>query len=327
MKIQDRVYGKIIIDDPLAIELIRAPSMQRLKGVDQAGYFEPWFPGISHSRFEHSVGVYLLLKKYGASRVEQIAGLLHDVSHTAFSHCADYALASGSQKHQSHQDSIHDSFVKKSEIPSILKKYKVGVDEVLDDGKHPLKETSLPDLCADRIDYSIRTSRVMNERSAAWVKKALENLKAENKKWFFSDAKSALEYAKLFQKMNEKYYAGIESAIMFRTVGDMLKHALKKNYISVADLHKTDREVLAKVRKRKAKDPELKRLWKRMDGEVTVKNNPNDFEAQVFCKSRMVDPWVKTEKGLSRLSEIDLNWKKTMARQSAHKEYFLSFQN
>ncbi len=325
MKYTDRVYGKTTIDDSLALELMRSPTMKRIKGVDQAGYFEPWFPGISHSRFEHSVGVYLLLKKYNAPRVEQIAGLLHDVSHTAFSHCADYALASGSQKNQSHQDSIHDSFVKKSEIPAILKKYGIDVDEVLDDSKHPLKETNLPDLCADRIDYSLRTARLMDERSAAWVKKTLNNLKADHGKWVFSDTQNALEYAQFFHQINEKYFSGFASATMLKSVGDMLKHAIDKHIISEADLHKTDREVLAMVRKHKTNDPELQKYWKRMNHEIPAINDPNNFEAQVFCKSRMVDPWVKTPKGLKRLSELDSHWKKMMAESPAHKEYFLRF--
>ena len=34
----------------------------------------------------------LLIKKLGGSVEEQIAGLLHDVSHTAFSHVIDYVF-------------------------------------------------------------------------------------------------------------------------------------------------------------------------------------------------------------------------------------------
>lgn len=76
MNIKDRVYGDVEISEPVLLEIINSPTLQRLKDIDQAGYFEPYFPGTCHSRFEHSVGVCSLLKKYGAPIEEQIAGLI-----------------------------------------------------------------------------------------------------------------------------------------------------------------------------------------------------------------------------------------------------------
>ena len=112
MKYIDRVYGEFEITEPVILELINSASLQRLKDVDQAGYRPLWVkPDVDtgeydHSRFAHSVGVYLLLRKYGVSLEEQIAGLIHDISHSAFSHCIDYILNSGSEKKHDHQDNI-----------------------------------------------------------------------------------------------------------------------------------------------------------------------------------------------------------------------------
>ena len=123
MKYIDRIYGEFEISEPVILEIINSPEMQRLKGVDQAGYFEAYFPGTAHSRFEHSVGDYLLLKKYGASIEEQIAGLIHDVSHGAFSHAADYYFSSGSQEKQDYQDNSFENYVRNSNLPKILGKH------------------------------------------------------------------------------------------------------------------------------------------------------------------------------------------------------------
>lgn len=122
MNYSDRIYGKFAITEPIVLELIARRPLQRLKGIDQAGYFEPHFPGTSFSRFEHSLGVFLLLRKYGAPLPEQLAGLIHDVSHAAFSHCIDYVFPEGSQKIHSYQDAIFADFVNASEIPGVLKK-------------------------------------------------------------------------------------------------------------------------------------------------------------------------------------------------------------
>jgi HD superfamily phosphohydrolase len=163
MEYQDRIFGECNIEEPVIVELIGSPALQRLKKIDQMGYQEPYFPGTAHSRFEHSVGVFLWLRKYGSSIEEQIAGLIHDISHGAFSHCLDYVLAQGAEQHQRYQDDILADFVKKSEIAGIIKKYGLDLDYILDENHFPLKEKPLPDLCADRIDYSIRDALCFGE--------------------------------------------------------------------------------------------------------------------------------------------------------------------
>ena len=70
MKREDRVYGEIVFDEPILMELIESPTLQRLQGVDMGGYYEVYFPGSKHSRFEHSLGVAWLLGRFGASLEE-----------------------------------------------------------------------------------------------------------------------------------------------------------------------------------------------------------------------------------------------------------------
>src|SRR3989339_1341341 len=288
MKYTDRVYGNFEITEPVILELINSPTLQRLKEIDQAGYFEPHFPGTAHSRFEHSIGDYLLLKNYGAPIEEQIAGLIHDVSHSAFSHCIDYVLNAGSEKEHNHQDNVFDDYVRKSEIPEILKKYNLDLDYILDDKNFPLKENDLPDLCSDRIDYSLRTATVFKEIENG--KFFIDNLTAKDGEWIFKDFESAKKYAELFLKLNTDYYAGLASAIMFRTVGDCLRCALQKGYILKDDLYTTDKLVIEKIKGFLKKDRRLSLFFDRMNNKVKIINDPNNYDASVFCKSRVVDP-------------------------------------
>ena len=88
----DKVYGKIKITEPVVLDLMNCESMKRLKGIDQVGYSKPFFHYPRRTRFEHSVGVYLLLKKYNTPIEEQVSGLIHDISHSAFSHAIDYIM-------------------------------------------------------------------------------------------------------------------------------------------------------------------------------------------------------------------------------------------
>ena len=323
MKYTDRVYGNFEIEEPVILELINSKTVQRLKDIDQAGYFEPHFPGTAHSRFEHSIGVYLLLKMYGTPLEEQIAGLIHDVSHSAFSHCIDYVLDAGSEKEHNHQDNVFDEFVRKSEIPGILKKYSLDLEYILDDKNFPLKEKDLPDLCADRIDYSFRTAIVFREIEDG--KYFIDNLLAENGQWIFKDFESAEKYAKLFLKLNIDYYAGLPSAVMFRTVGDYLRYALSKNYISETDLYTTDKIVLGKIEPHIKTDPKLNLLFDRMNNKIGFRNDPNDYTGKVFCKSRVVNPLCWHSGKIMRVSEVNSSWNDIIERESKPKEYFLKF--
>lgn len=325
MKIRDRVHGEQEITEPVVLELISGPTMQRLKDIDQAGYFEPFFPGFTQSRFEHSLGVYLLLRKYDASLSEQVAGLIHDVSHTAFSHCVDYLHRSGSGEKQDFQDNIFEDFVRNSEIPKILSKYNLSLDHILDDKNFPLKETELPDLCADRIDYSLRTARVQNDFSAEEVDEILINLSAQNNKWVFGDVIAARKFAELFRAVNTKYFAGIESALMFKSVADYLRYALDHSYMSEEDLFTTDKLVLAKIAPHHQHDKELAHLFERMNNKIAYTNDPSNYETKIVCKARIVDPLHQEGNKIKKLSEADAEWAAVLKNELKPKEYFLRF--
>ncbi len=331
MEYIDRVYGEFKIRELVILELINSPLLQRLKDIDQAGYRPLWVkPDVDtgeydHSRFAHSLGVYLLLLKYGASLEEQIAGLIHDVSHSAFSHCIDYVLDSGSEKEHNHQDNLFDSFVRKTQFPDIVKKYGFELEYILDDKNFLLKEKDLPDLCADRIDYSLKTAVIFGELNNEDKKYLLENLTTQDNNWVFKNFESAKKYAELFLKLNKKYYASFSSALMFRAVSDCLRYALKKEYISEDDLYTTDKIVLEKIKRFLDKDKRLKLFWERMNNKVKAKNNPDNYDAQVFCKSRIVDPLFRDTGILRRVSEIDSNWGDIIKQESKPKQYFLKF--
>lgn len=237
----------------------------------------------------------------------------------------DYVLDSGSEKEHNHQDSIFKDFVKKTEIPQILRKYGFDLDYITDDSHFPLKEKSLPDLCADRIDYSLKTAVIFGELNDEDKKYFLDNLITENNNWVFRDFQSAEKYARLFLKINTDYYAGFLSAVMFRTVGDCLRYTLQKDYISENDLYTTDKLVIDKITEFLNADKTLRLFFNRMNNKAGTINNPNSYDASVFCKSRVIDPLFKSGGELKRISEVDFRWVDIINRESKPKQYFLKF--
>src|SRR4030042_1344956 len=140
MIINDSVYGSIILDDPVLLELIRSPSVQRLKDISQYGIPDPYYHMKNFSRYEHSLGVMVLLRNLAASVEEQVAGLLHDVSHLAFSHVIDFLYGQGKKGVEDHQDSIHTAYIRETEIPAILKKHGFAVQNVFSYDDFPILE-------------------------------------------------------------------------------------------------------------------------------------------------------------------------------------------
>ncbi|MFC7176447.1 hypothetical protein [Halosegnis marinus] len=59
-RIKDPVHGYIELDEPLVEALVDTPAFQRLRHVRQLSGTHLVYPGATHTRFEHSLGVYHL---------------------------------------------------------------------------------------------------------------------------------------------------------------------------------------------------------------------------------------------------------------------------
>jgi HD superfamily phosphohydrolase len=99
--VKDCIYKQIKIPT-LCQAFIDTPEFQRLRFIKQLGHVHYVYPSAVHTRFEHSLGVMHLsgkmvkaLRRQGAEISDrqrdliQLAGLLHDVGHMAYSHLFD----------------------------------------------------------------------------------------------------------------------------------------------------------------------------------------------------------------------------------------------
>ena len=148
------LYGDVAIDDPQVLAIIQRPTFQRLRGIKQAGPSALAYPFKDVTRFEHSLGVYVLLRRLGADRKEQIAGLLHDISHTAFSHAVDFIVTS---EEQDHHEGLKPEFLGRPDMVAALAVLGYKPDDFFDDSVFPLLERArCPGSAPDRLDYFFR---------------------------------------------------------------------------------------------------------------------------------------------------------------------------
>uniref|UniRef100_A0A4W4DSL8 Deoxynucleoside triphosphate triphosphohydrolase SAMHD1 n=1 Tax=Electrophorus electricus TaxID=8005 RepID=A0A4W4DSL8_ELEEL len=138
----DPIHGHIELH-PLLIRIIDTPQFQRLRHIKQLGGAYLVFPGASHNRFEHSVGVgylagclvqalnerqpELLITKQDILCV-QIAGLCHDLGHGPFSHMFDGLFIPKVRpeltwKHEATSVQMFDHLVRANNLEPVMEDY------------------------------------------------------------------------------------------------------------------------------------------------------------------------------------------------------------
>lgn len=112
MEIRDPVHGSIPINDS-EIEILEHPFFQRLRNIKQLGFSEYVFPGATHTRYLHSIGVMnvstlvfnSLFKNQASKEIQRLKEtlrlgcLLHDIGHAPLSHSTESVMPMMSALH------------------------------------------------------------------------------------------------------------------------------------------------------------------------------------------------------------------------------------
>ena len=100
-RVRDAVHDIIEFDTNNPVEaalwdVIQTPAFQRLRRIKQLGFSELVYPGATHSRFSHSIGVFHIARNLISVLKDRlrisdpnfviVAALLHDIGHGPFSH-------------------------------------------------------------------------------------------------------------------------------------------------------------------------------------------------------------------------------------------------
>ncbi len=144
-RIRDPLHNLIDFDadefENVMWKVIQTRPFQRLRRVKQLGLSELVYPGATHTRFAHSLGVFhtarQLLKRIKRLQGEQnyretrakmalAAALVHDVGHGPFSHAFEDVGKKLGLKMASHEH-VSDLVIRNSEISGVLGNLCVGL--------------------------------------------------------------------------------------------------------------------------------------------------------------------------------------------------------
>ncbi len=310
MQIDDRIYGPVEISEPVLTELIESPAIQRLKGIHQFGMPQRFYPYPGFSRYEHSVGVMLVLRKLGADVEEQAAGLIHDVSHTAFSHLVDWVM--GDREKEDHQDKNLQRVVSLSTIPEILHKHGLDSDKVTDVKQYGLLERPAPYLCADRIDYSLREFHTWADPKI--VTQCIDDLVNHNGQIAFRNKDSAKKFAYAYAKCQKEHWGGAECTVRWELLARALKAGLSEGVVNPEDFYQKDEHLIAKLRD--GGIDEVSKVLSILERpRLKLVENRNNPQFDLRKKFRYIDPHYVVNGFINTLSESDSNYKSFLEEQ------------
>jgi len=244
--IQDALWSEIEPGHPALEELVRCAPVQRLRGISMAGASRYLFPHRQiETRYAHSLGVMHLLSAVGASLEEQVAGLLHDIPHTAFSHTIDIVFPS---RDYNYHERFQRDIVSRSDIPDILRRHGISLHAALEPDRFVLLERPLPDLCADRIEYTLRDLHTDGIVSTTGAAAFLTHLVPSHGGLLVDDLEAALWFGRLFMRANDTLWTGPREAGAYWALAGAISRAYALGQFDDADIFSTDEAAMATLR-------------------------------------------------------------------------------
>lgn len=281
-------------------EAALTPPMQRLRDVGMnCGCEYTAFPRFSrctkYSRYDHSLGVGLIVWHFTASPAQALAGLFHDIATPAFSHVVDF-LHGDHLRQESTEDGTTERIDGSPEIQALLRSLGLTTADVCDYHRYPVADNDAPRLSADRLEYTLGNLVQFGFAEINEVKSLYDDLfVGENEdgvpELTFRSGEKALRFARGAMRCAEVYVSDEDRCAM-QMLAELLGGAIRKGVLTERDLSRTEPEVLALLQA----DAEYARKWEtfRAYREILTADRPGtDGDWRVIpAKKRRIDPLI-----------------------------------
>jgi uncharacterized protein len=301
MHVLDSVYGPSRIDEPVLVDLIQSAALQRLQGVLQHGI--SGLIGVTRptTRLEHTLGVMILVRRLGGDLSSQIGALLHDVSHTAFSHVIDYVF--DGHDSQDYHEEMKEVYLEGSDIPAVLARHGYNWRDFLDESRFTLLEQPAPALCADRLDYFLRDSLDLGLSDPDQVALTLAHLKEHQGRVVVGSLPVAQWLGYTYIAADEASWANFHEVGLYELAARAIRRGLDSGVLEEADIWGSDEAAWRKLHT--GSDPDLQALLALVSPNTRFVWDSDHPDFRVSTKLRTIDPDVLQDGRVARLSELD----------------------
>lgn len=309
-----KILSKEIPD--FLIEYANVPEMQRLKGISMVSACEhtkliPY--KFFHTRYEHSLGVALIVWNFTKDKKQAIAGLYHDIATPSFSHVVDYLH--GDYEKQETTEELTEMVIKGSkEIMELLERDSIALDEIVDYHMYPIADNNSPRLAADRLEYTLSDGLVTQDafsiESIDRIYNDLRILKNEEQEdeIGFGSLTIAEEYLQRASIMWHLFSGNSENNMIMQFWTDILKKMVKEQYITEKDLYEySEKEIVDKIRS--CPNDKISKAFEIFSNSIEVGRSETEVKdkycVSIKAKKRYTNPLVIDKDGIARrISDI-----------------------
>lgn len=289
-------------------EFAATPPMERIRSVGMnCGCEYTNFPRfrdlLPYSRYDHSLGAALIVWHFTNSREQALAALFHDVTTPVFAHVVDF-LNGDHLRQESTEAGVAECLAASPEICALLVKHHIALEDVADYHRYPIADNNSPALSADRLEYTIGNLYNYGFADLETLRRYYNDLtigvdECGVPELVFRTPAVAADFA-LAALNTARVYVADEDRFAMESLALLLREAVERGVLTMADLWRTEPEVIAKL----LADPACAAAWERYRRfRCILRREERPAEngwLQVNAKKRWIDPLAAEAGRVSR---------------------------
>lgn len=290
-------------------EMAGTPVFLRLEdvgmncGCEYTGF--PLFRKLAgYSRYDHSVGVGLIVWHFTCDPAQAAAGLLHDVATPVFAHVVDF-LRGDYLVQESTENDTEDRIRSSPELCGILSGLSLPVEAVSNYHLYPVADNDTPHLSADRLEYTLGNLLNFGFSEKGTVKAYYDDLTIDinecgEPELMFRTRDTALAFARDALRCSRVYVAK-EDRYAMQMLAELLGDAIRAGILAEPDLDRTESVVIEKLRSIDTFSHRWERFCAYREIVTADAPGPEPGWRQIRAKRRYIDPAVAGQGRVSAL--------------------------